>query len=104
MEPLNKGLGGIFMLKYFIIYLILINLIAFLAMYIDKRKAKYGKWRIPEQTLFILALIGGSIGAIAGMYTFRHKTKKLRFTIVFPVILVMQIILIASIWNDFLRN
>lgn len=92
------------MLKYFIIYVIVINLIAFLAMYIDKRRAKYGKWRIPEQTLFILALIGGSIGAIAGMYTFRHKTKKLRFTIVFPVILVMQIILIASIWHDFLRK
>ena len=90
--------------KYFILYLIIINIIAFLAMYIDKRKAKYGKWRIQEQSLFILALIGGSIGAIVGMYTFRHKTKKLRFTIVFPVILVMQIILIASIWHDFLRK
>ena len=43
-------------LKYFIIYLIVINLIAFLAMYIDKRRARYGKWRIPEQTLFVLAL------------------------------------------------
>ena len=61
--------------KYFIIYLIIINLIAFIAMYLDKRKARYGKWRIPEQSLFILALIGGSIGAIIGMYTFRHKTK-----------------------------
>ena len=91
------------MLKYFIIYLIIINLIAFLAMYIDKRKAKYGKWRIPEQTLFILALIGGSIGAIAGMYIFRHKTKKLRFSIGFTVILVLQIILIIMVWNDFVK-
>lgn len=90
-------------LKYLIIYLIIINLVAFLAMYIDKRKAKYGKWRIPEQTLFILALIGGSIGAIAGMYIFRHKTKKLRFSIGFPVILVLQIILIISLWNDFIK-
>ena len=90
-------------LKYLIIYLIVINLVAFLAMYIDKRKAKYGKWRIPEQTLFILALIGGSIGAIAGMYIFRHKTKKLRFSIGFPVILVLQIILIISLWNDFIK-
>ena len=57
---------------YFIIYLIIINIIAFLAMFIDKRKAKYGKWRIKEHTLFILALIGGSVGAIIGMYTFRH--------------------------------
>lgn len=85
---------------YFIIYLIVINIIAFLAMYIDKRKAKYGRWRIPEETLFILAVIGGSIGAIIGMYTFRHKTKKLRFSIGFPVILVLQIILMVSLWND----
>lgn len=90
-------------LKYFIIYLIIINLIAFLTMFIDKRKAKYGRWRIPEQTLLILAIIGGSIGAMAGMYTFRHKTKKLRFSVGFPIILILQIILIFSVWNDFIR-
>lgn len=90
-------------IKYLIIYIVIINLIAFLAMYLDKRKARYGKWRIPEQTLFVLALIGGSIGAIAGMYTFRHKTKKLRFSIGFPVILVMQIILIFMVYNDFIK-
>ena len=91
------------LITYLIIYLIVINLISFFAMYVDKRKAKYGRWRIPEQTLFILALIGGSIGSIAGMYTFRHKTKKLRFSIGFPVILILQIILIFSLWNDFLN-
>lgn len=91
------------MLKYLIIYLIVINLISFFAMYLDKRKAKYGKWRIPEQTLLILAIIGGSIGGIAGMYTFRHKTQKLRFSVGFPVILILQIILIISIWNDFIK-
>ena len=91
------------LITYLIIYLIVINLISFFAMYVDKRKAKYGRWRIPEQTLFILALIGGSIGAIAGMYTFRHKTKKLRFSIGFPVILILQIILIFSVWNDFIK-
>ena len=90
-------------MRYLIIYIVIINVIAFLAMYIDKRKAKYGKWRIPEQSLFILALIGGSIGAIIGMYTFRHKTKKLRFSVGFPAILVLQIILIISVWNDFIR-
>lgn len=88
--------------KYFILYLIIINIIAFLTMYIDKRKAKYGKWRIQEQSLFILALIGGSIGAIIGMNIFRHKTKKLRFSIGFPIILILQIVLIISIWNDFI--
>ena len=90
-------------MRYLIIYIVIINIIAFLAMYIDKRKAKYGKWRIPEQSLFILALIGGSIGAIIGMYTFRHKTKTLRFSVGFPAILVLQIILIISLWNDFIR-
>ena len=89
--------------KYFIIYLIVINLIAFFAMYLDKRKARYGKWRIPEQSLLVLALIGGSIGSIIGMYTFRHKTKKLRFSIGFPVILILQIVLMFSIWNDFIK-
>ena len=89
--------------KYWIIYLLIINIIAFFAMYIDKRKARYGKWRISEQTLFILALIGGSIGAIIGMYVFRHKTKKLRFSIGFPMILILQIVLVISICSDFIK-
>ena len=84
------------------IYLIIINIIAFLAMYIDKRKAEQGKWRIEESTLFTLAIMGGSIGAIIGMYKFRHKTKKLRFTIGFPTILIAQIVL--SIYYIFFHN
>lgn len=91
------------MLKYFIIYLIIINIIAFLAMYIDKKRAKMGKWRIKEHTLFILALIGGSVGAIVGMYTFRHKTKKARFFIGFPVILIVEVLLGFMIYNDFIK-
>ena len=59
-----------------------------------RKKQRSGKWRISEEALFILALLGGSIGGIAGMYAFRHKTKKLRFTIGFPVILILEIILI----------
>ena len=80
-------------LKNIIIYLIVINLAAFLAMWLDKRKAKKGAWRIPEQTLLSLVLLGGGIGGIAGMYTFRHKTKKPRFYIGFPVMLITEIIL-----------
>ncbi len=91
------------MLKYFIIYLIIINVIAFIAMYIDKKRAKMGKWRIKEYTLFILALIGGSIGSIAGMYIFRHKTKKARFVIGFPAILIIQILLGFMIYTDFIK-
>lgn len=81
----------IFPLKYVIIYLVAINLIGFLAMLIDKQKAKRGTWRIPEKTLFILTALGGGIGTIAGMYLFRHKTKKLKFVVGFPVILITEI-------------
>ena len=63
-------------------------------MFIDKQKAKHGSWRIPEKTLFLFTLLGGGIGTIAGMYVFRHKTRKLYFTVGFPVILISEIILI----------
>ena len=86
-------MGEIFTVKNIIIYLVTINIIGFLAMLIDKKKAKRGDWRIPEKTLFILTLLGGGIGTIAGMYTFRHKTKKLKFTIGFPTILICEIAL-----------
>lgn len=85
----------IFPLKNIIIYLVIINIIGFLAMFIDKRKAIKGAWRIPEKTLFLLTLLGGGIGTIAGMYIFRHKTKKLKFTVGFPVILITEIALIV---------
>ena len=87
-------LTNIFTLKNIIIYLLIINIIAFLAMFIDKKKAEKDRWRIKESTLLTLALIGGSIGAIAGMYTFHHKTKKLQFVIGFPVILISEIIIL----------
>lgn len=90
-------------MKYFIIYLIAINLLAFLAMWIDKRRAKYGKWRIKEHTLFVLALLGGSIGAIISMYTFRHKTQKVRFFIGFPAILIAEVLLGILVYNDFIK-
>ena len=86
-------MGEIFTVKNIIIYLLAINIIGFLAMFIDKKKAERGDWRIPEKTLFILTLLGGGIGTIAGMYTFRHKTKKLKFTIGFPTILIAQIVI-----------
>ena len=63
-------------------------------MFIDKQKARKGSWRIPEKTLFTLTLLGGGIGTIAGMYTFRHKTKKLYFTVGFPVIVIAEMSLI----------
>lgn len=80
------------------IYILLINLIAFVVFGIDKRKARKGQWRVPESTLFILALIGGSIGALLGMLAFRHKTKHRKFTIGIPLILALQIALLVTLW------
>lgn len=96
MQFLNKtGLIEYFTPLNVIIYLLIINLIGILIMYIDKRKAKYGKWRIPEKTLLIIALLGGSVGTIIGMYAFRHKTQKLKFVLGFPTILIAEIVIIA---------
>jgi len=69
-------------------YLLIINLIGVLVMLIDKKKARKGSWRIPEKTLLTIAMLGGSIGTMIGMYWFRHKTKKLKFTLGFPTILI----------------
>lgn len=85
-------MDNIFSLKNILIYLIAINLITFITMYVDKKKAKWGKWRIKESTLFTLVFLGGGIGGIAGMYLFRHKTKKTRFVIGFPLILITEVI------------
>ena len=87
-----QSISDIFTTKNIIIYFIIINLIGFLAMYIDKRKAKKGSWRISEKTLFIITALGGGIGTIAGMYTFRHKTQKVAFVIGFPLITIIEII------------
>lgn len=87
--------------KYVCLYLLLINIIGFLAMGIDKLKAKKEWWRIPEGTLMMLCLLGGGIGTIAGMYTFRHKTKKLKFTIGMPTILISEIILVIYLFIKF---
>ena len=78
--------------EFILTYLILVNAAGFLLMLIDKLKAKRGAWRIPEATLMGIALAGGSIGAIAGMNLFRHKTKHPKFFIGLPVILALQIV------------
>ncbi len=80
-------------IKISIIYLIIINILGFLVMWIDKHKAKMGNRRIPENTLFWFTILGGGIGTIAGMYVFRHKTKKKKFTIGMPLILILEILI-----------
>ena len=78
-------------------YLLIINAAAFLLMLADKQRARKNLWRIPEATLIGMAALGGSIGALLGMYTIRHKTRHLRFTVGIPVILLLQIVLLCFI-------
>ncbi|RKP44297.1 DUF1294 domain-containing protein [Cohnella endophytica] len=82
------------MMKLFIAYILVMNLIAYGAMAYDKSQARKHGRRVPERTLFILAAIGGSIGAISGMRIKRHKTKHPSFVIGMPVILIVQAVLV----------
>lgn len=86
-------------MKYILLYLLLINAVAFFLMLADKRKAKKNLWRIPEATLMMSAVLGGSVGALAGMNMFRHKTKHLKFTLGIPAILIAQIVLAVWLMN-----
>lgn len=85
------------MYKLPLLYIIGINLLGFLIMYIDKYKAINNQWRISERTLISIAAIGGSIGSLLGMYTFRHKTKHIKFTFGIPFIIICQLIFIYLI-------
>lgn len=80
-------------MKPLLVCLIIVNALGFLLMLIDKYKAKKNLWRIPERTFFVIALMGGSLGCLGGMYTARHKTKHLSFTVGIPLILAVQIII-----------
>ena len=77
-----------------IIYILAVNLLGFFIMGIDKQKARKRTFRIPEATLFTIAIIGGSIGFIIGMHLFRHKTRHWYFLFGMPAILLIQIILV----------
>ena len=77
-------------MKLLLYYLLIINAAGFLLMLVDKWKAKKNRWRVRESTLLIVAALGGSIGSLAGMYLFRHKTQHLKFTLGVPLILAAQ--------------
>lgn len=80
-------------MKYLFCYLLIINALSFALMLSDKLKAKKHRWRIPEALLMLIAAIGGSVGMLAGMHLFRHKTKHPKFTVGVPCILAVQVIL-----------
>ncbi len=81
-----------------IIYILVLNVMGYALMGIDKARAKKRGFRIPEATLFVVALIGGSIGTIAGMLFFRHKTRKWYFVYGLPVILLLQIAALIALY------
>ena len=74
------------------VYLLIVNALGFILMLADKYNARKNLWRIPEAVLMWSAILGGSVGALLGMYTCRHKTKHLKFTVGIPMILALQII------------
>jgi len=86
-------------LTVLLMYLAGVNILGFFLMGVDKWKARKRAWRIPEATLFFVAVIGGSFGSIIGMQVFRHKTKHWLFLIGMPAILVLQIVLIFFFWK-----
>ena len=84
------------MIPVLIGYLLILNILAYSLMGLDKAKARQNKRRITEKVLFLVALFGGSMGSIVGMYSFRHKTKHWYFVVGMPLILLLQ--LAAAYW------
>ena len=90
------------MIKIYAAVTIVMSVIAFAVYGIDKRRARFGKWRIPESTLFLLAFCGGAFGALAGMKFFRHKTKKPSFVFGVPFAMALWVILGIFIYTRFI--
>lgn len=82
-----------------LIYFGIMNLLGLIVMGVDKWKAKHNVWRIPEKTLFLVSILGGSVGIWAGMYLFRHKTKHWYFVVGMPLILAVQVVLAIVMWR-----
>ena len=91
------------MIKIIIAYVIIINIVGLFSMLIDKRRAINNKWRIPEKTLFLIAILGGSIGSNIGMRLFRHKTKHWYFVFGMPAILIIQLVIIFLVLGKYYR-
>ncbi len=83
------------LLKVILAVMLIMSLAAFIMMGLDKSKARKGKWRIPEKTLFLPVILGGGLGGILGMYVFRHKTKHWYFKFGFPVIFILEAALLV---------
>ena len=84
-------------MKLLLYYLLIINAAGFVLMLVDKWKAKKNRWRVRESTLLLVAALGGSVGSLAGMYLFRHKTQHLKFTLGIPLILAAQCFVVVLV-------
>lgn len=80
-------------------YLVIMSLIGFSVMGIDKQKAMKRAWRVPERTLILIAFLGGGIGSFLGMYAFRHKTKHIKFVLLLPMAAVLYIVFLFKLYN-----
>ena len=87
-----------------LVYIIVISVISFILPIVDKQKAKKGKWRIKERTLFLFSALGGSLAMYLSMVFFRHKTKHKSFMIGIPVIFFIQIAIVVTVWFLFYRG
>ena len=83
------------MQKALLIYLLAVNLFGFFLCFHDKRAAKKERWRTPEKNFFLTALLGGAIGVMLGMRCFHHKTKHWYFRLFFPLMFLVQVVLLA---------
>lgn len=84
--------------KIVLCYYLIINILLFILMGIDKHRAEKGKWRIRENTLFAVAFIGGFAGGFAGMRLFRHKTRKLKFYVIYSLAMLLHLFLMCYIY------
>lgn len=81
-------------------YLLVINIVGLTVMAVDKKRAAHNEWRIPERTLFLVAILGGALGTTLGMFLFRHKTKHWYFRVGFPLILILWCIALALLFGS----
>lgn len=86
-----------FFVWFFDVYVLIISMAAFVAMGVDKKRAKDRSWRIRERTLLLLAAIGGGIGEFAGMLIFRHKTKHIKFKILVPAFAIIYAVILIAV-------
>jgi uncharacterized membrane protein YsdA (DUF1294 family) len=80
------------------VYVVLINVYGLLMMYVDKKKSRRGRGRISERQLFVVTALGGSLGTVVGMRLFKHKTRKTSFSLLFPLIFIVEIVAVGVVW------